>query len=337
MRCYELTELDGPQSLHLVERPEESPGPRQVKIRVHAASLNYRDLMIANGRYNPRQWLPLVPLSDAAGEILAVGAEVERWHPGDRVATCFFANWDAGPLTRTAQKSARGGGIDGVLSQEIVVDADGLVAVPPSLSWEEAATLPCAAVTAWHAVIEVAAVQPGQTVLLLGTGGVSLFALQFAKLAGARTIITSSSDSKLQRAQQMGADHGINYREQSAWDEEVLKLTQGQGVDVVVEVGGPGTLPRSMNCCKAGGTIALIGVLSEPAGQVNPLPLLMNAIRLQGIFVGHRVMFERMIRAIAVHELHPMVDRVFAFDEAPEAYRWMADGSHFGKLVIAVS
>jgi NADPH:quinone reductase-like Zn-dependent oxidoreductase len=336
MREYQLVSLDGPSGLRFVEKHSPAVGPRQIKMRVHAASLNYRDLMVVSGAYNPKQKLPLVPLSDAAGEILEVGDDAAPWKVGQRVATCFFDNWVAGTMTPAAQKTARGGAIDGVLAEEIVVNTTGLVAVPDHLSWEEAACLPCAGLTAWHAVVEVGQTKPGDTVLLLGTGGVSLFALQFAKLAGARVIITSSSDEKLEHARRLGADETINYKSHPDWEKQVRKHTDDRGVDLVVEVGGPGTLAKSMQACRVNGTIALIGVLSDPQSAVNPIPVLMNAIRLQGIYVGNRMMFEDMNRAVAHAELQPVVDRVFGFEEVPEAMQYQASGSHFGKVAIAV-
>jgi NADPH:quinone reductase-like Zn-dependent oxidoreductase len=222
-----------------------------------------------------------------------------------------------------------------MLAEYVVLGEDGLVKVPGHLSYEEAATLPCAAVTAWHALFEYG-LRPGQSVLLLGTGGVSIFSLQFALMAGAEVIITSSSDKKLAKAVQLGASHGINYRDVPEWHARVRELTGGTGVDIVVEVGGAGTLPQSLSAVRTGGQISLIGVLTGAAGEINPRPIVMKKIRVQGIFVGSREMFESMNRAISLHRLRPVVDRVFSFDEAGEALRYMESGAHFGKICISL-
>jgi NADPH:quinone reductase-like Zn-dependent oxidoreductase len=252
------------------------------------------------------------------------------------VAGCFFSNWGDGPLTDAASKSALGGAVDGMLAEQVVLPEGGLVRTPEHLTDEEAATLPCAALTAWHALMEGGGLKAGQTVLIQGTGGVSLFALQFARIAGARVIATSSSDAKLARVKELGASDGINYKTTPDWDVAARNLTNGEGVDHVVEVGGAGTLPRSMKAVRLGGHIALIGVLSG-AGEVNPMPLLMKNIRLQGIYVGSRAMFEAMNRAITLHKLKPVIDRVFPFDQAIDAYKHLESGSHFGKVLIALS
>jgi NADPH:quinone reductase-like Zn-dependent oxidoreductase len=254
---------------------------------------------------------------------------------GDRVAPAFMPKWIAGEINEERARSALGGGgPDGLLQELVAIDACGVVPVPQHLSDEQGAALPCAAVTAWHALLEEGRLKPGETVLCQGTGGVSVFALQFAKAAGARVIITSSSDQKLAKAREMGAADGINYKTNPAWEKNVLELTGGRGVDYVVEVGGAGTLGQSMKCVKPGGQISLIGVLSGGGGQINPLPILMKNIRVQGIFVGSREMFEAMNRAIALHRITPIVDRVFPFGEAAEAYRYMESAAHFGKVAI---
>ena len=311
-------------------------GPGQVVIAVRATSLNYRDLMMVRGVYNPRIPLPCVPLSDGAGEVVEVGPGVTRFRVGDRVADCFMPGWESGPPTELAGKSALGAGGVGMLAERVALPEGGVVRVPDHLSFEEAATLPCAALTAWNALFEGDGmrVKAGDTVLVQGTGGVSIFALQFARLAGARVIATSSSDAKLDRVRALGASDGINYTTTPDWDVAVRNLTDGQGVDHVVEVGGAGTLPLSIKSVRVGGQIAMIGVLT--AGAVDPRPLLMKSIRLQGIFVGSRLMFEEMNRAITAARLKPAIDRVFPFDEAAEAYEHLASGAHFGKVVINV-
>jgi NADPH:quinone reductase-like Zn-dependent oxidoreductase len=335
MRAYRLHEASGPDSLKLDDLPEPKAGPGQVIVRVRATSLNFRDLLVVKGLYARNLPLPMIPLSDGAGEVVEIGPGVTKFQPGDRVAGTFFANWADGPLTDAASKSARGGAIDGMLAEFVASPEAGLVKTPEHLTDEEAATLPCAGLTAWHALMEGGGLKPGQSVLVQGTGGVSLFALQFARLAGARVIATSSSDAKLAKARELGASDGINYKTTADWDVAVRNLTDSLGVDHVVEVGGAGTLPRSMKAVKLGGHIPLIGVLSG-GGEVDPRPVLMKNIRLQGIYVGSRLMFENMNRAITLHKLKPVIDRVFSFDQAIEAYKHMESGSHFGKIVIQV-
>jgi NADPH:quinone reductase-like Zn-dependent oxidoreductase len=336
MRVIELQNTFGIDSLTLVERPEPRPGPRQVLVKIRAFSLNYRDLLVVTGAYNPKLRLPLVPLSDGAGEVAAVGEGVTRVKTGDRVAALFMQKWLAGELTEAKARSALGGGGDGVLAEYAVFDEDGLIHVPGHLSDEEAATLPCAAVTAWHALVTEGHLKAGDTVLVQGTGGVSLFALQFARLAGARVIVTSSRNEKLTRALQLGANDGINYKSNPDWDKMARGLTGDVGVDFVVEVGGAGTLPKSFRAVRSGGHISLIGILTGGGGEINPLPILMKNVRLQGIFVGSREMFEAMNRAIALHQLRPVVDRVFPFQEARAALQYMQSGAHFGKICIRI-
>jgi NADPH:quinone reductase-like Zn-dependent oxidoreductase len=333
MKVFEIQNGFGLDALQLAERPEPKPGPGQVLLRLRAWSLNYRDLMVVKGVYNPRLKLPLIPLSDGVGQVVEVGAGVSRVKVGDRVAGAFMPGWIDGMLTDAKGKSALGGGVDGLLAEYAVLPADGVVPVPGHLSDEEAATLPCAAVTAWNALVSSGGLKAGDSVLIQGTGGVSLFALQFARLSGARVIATSSSDAKLARVLEMGASDGVNYKSNPDWEKKVLELTGGVGVDHVVEVGGAGTLPRSLKAVRTGGTISLIGVLSG-AGEVNPIPILMKNVRVQGIYVGSREMFEAMNRAVALHRLKPVVDRVFPFAEAREALRYMESAAHFGKIVI---
>jgi NADPH:quinone reductase-like Zn-dependent oxidoreductase len=336
MKGFQLQEFGGPDAIRAVELPDPVPGPGQVLIRVGAASLNYRDLLMARGIYNPKLKLPATPISDGAGEVVATGAGVSRFKPGDRVAACFMPEWVDGPPDDEKARSALGGGGVGMLAQMAVLPEHGLVSIPSHLSVEEAATLPCAAVTAWNALVESGGIKSGDTVLVQGTGGVSLFALQFARLAGARVIATSSSDQKLARAHKLGATDGINYKTTPDWDKRARELTAGKGVDKIIEVGGAGTLPRSMRAVRTGGYIALIGVLSGVSAEVNPMPILMKNIRVQGIFVGSRAMFEAMNRAIAMSNLHPVIDRVFDFNQASEALKYLESGAHSGKIVIRV-
>jgi NADPH:quinone reductase-like Zn-dependent oxidoreductase len=324
----------GLENLAFEERPQPAPGPGQVLVRVRAASLNYRDLLIARGQYNPKLKFPRVLGSDAAGEVAAVGDGVTNVKPGDRVIGCFMQHWVGGPITDAAAKSTLGSDRDGVLSEFVVLEAEGVVGVPGSLTFEEAATLPCAAVTAWNALTG-GGCGPGKTVLLQGTGGVSVFALQFAKALGARALVTSGHDDKLARSLGMGADAGTNYRTSPDWEKWAREQTGGTGVDIVVEVGGAGTLERSVKAVRTGGHIALIGVLAGP-GAFNPVSILMKAVRLQGVFVGSREMFEDMNRLVAAKGIKPVIDRVFPFADAPAAFRHLESGSHFGKVVVAV-
>jgi NADPH:quinone reductase-like Zn-dependent oxidoreductase len=289
-----------------------------------------------SGTYNPRMKLPAIPFSDAASEIVEVGEGVERWKVGDLVCSTVIPGWIDGGATAASSKTAIGaGGAEGVLQEYRLFGQEEIVARPAHLSAEEASTLPCAAVTAWHALVNSGGVQRGETVLTLGTGGVSVFAIQFAKALGARVISTSSSDEKLQKARNLGADETINYREQVDWEKTVMDLTGGLGVDHVVEVGGTGTLARSVKAVRVGGHIALIGAL-DMAGEFNPIPVFMKAIRMQGIFVGSREMFEAMNTFISQKQIKPVIDRTFSFEEAKEALSYMQSGSHFGKIVIRV-
>jgi NADPH:quinone reductase-like Zn-dependent oxidoreductase len=334
MRAYEIVSADGIDALHLAQRADPAPGPGQVLVRIRASSINYRDLSTILDPESRGLAYPTIPNSDGAGEVVAVGEGATRFKPGDRVAGTFFQRWIGGPITPEAMASALGGALDGVLAEQVVLDEDGLVAIPEHLSFEEAATLPCAALTAWHALVEAGRVKAGDTVLLLGTGGVSTFALQLAALHGARVIQTSSSDEKLVRAEEMGAWQTINYRNEPDWERRVLDATDGRGVDVVVEVGGAGTLQKSIEAVRVGGTIALIGVLT--GGQINPTPMMRKSITLKGIYVGSRCMFEDMNRAISAHGMRPVIDSTFAFEEARAAYRHMQSGRHFGKIVLTL-
>jgi NADPH:quinone reductase-like Zn-dependent oxidoreductase len=333
MKAAELQNAVGIDSLNVVDRPEPKPGHGQVLLRMRAWSLNYRDLMVVKGQYNPKMKLPIVPLSDGVGTVAAVGEGVTRVKAGDRVAGCFMQGWIAGELTDAKSRTALGGGQQGLLAEQVVLSEEGVVHVPSHLTDEEAATLPCAALTAWHALVVEGGIKAGDTVLVQGTGGVSIFALQFARLSGARVIATSSSNDKLARVRQLGASDGINYKETPEWEDRARELSGGTGVDHVVEVGGAGTFNKSLKAVRAGGRIYLIGVLSGP-GNVNITPVLMKNVRVQGIFVGSREMFEAMNRAIAVHQLRPVVDRVFGFGEIRAALKHMESGSHFGKVCV---
>jgi NADPH:quinone reductase-like Zn-dependent oxidoreductase len=333
MRVYEVREF-GIENLAATERDEPQAAPGEVVVKFHAASLNYRDLMFVTGTYNPRAKLPAVPFSDGAGEVVAVGQQVTRWKVGDRVCPIFTQGWIEGPPSVEKNRATLGAGaLEGVLRDYGAFNENGLVKIPDHLSFEEAATLPCAGVTAWNALVNSGSLKAGETVLALGTGGVSIFALQFARMHGAQVIITSSSDEKLERARELGASETVNYRKTPDWDKEVLSLAGKRGVDHVVEVGGAGTLSKSLNCVRVGGHVPLIGVLAS-GGSFDPRIILMKGVRVQGIFVGSRQMFEEMNRAIEINKMKPVVDRVFAFEEVREALKYMESGSHFGKVVI---
>lgn len=335
MRLYRLPTATKIEDLTLTEAASPEPQHGQAKIRVRAVSLNYRDLMVATGKYGrtpPRSGL--IPCSDGAGEVIEVGPGVSRVKVGDRVAGIFHQKWLGGPPSDEIPPCALGGDLDGMLAEEVVLDADGVVRIPAALSFEEAATLPCAAVTAWEALLGPRPLVAGQTVLTLGTGGVSIFAIQFAKAAGAKVIATSSSEEKLARLKSFGVDQVVNYKTTPEWGKRVLELTGGRGVDHVVEVGGGGTMDQSLTAVTRGGQIHLIGVLTQ--GQINPLRLLTRAITLRGVYVGSRDMFEAMNRAIDANGIKPVIDRVFTFEEAQQAYQHLKSGSHFGKIVIRV-
>jgi NADPH:quinone reductase-like Zn-dependent oxidoreductase len=336
MRAYEIvagsSTLDG---LRRCERPDPKPQPGQILVRIHAASLNYRDLLIARGHYmGGAVSANTIPLSDGAGEVVAVGAAVTRFRVGERVAGTFFRGWSDGRPPRGPLIALGAPPADGVLADFAAFDEQDAVAVPAHLSWAGAATLPCAAVTAWRSLVDIGHIAPGETVLVLGTGGVSIFALQFARLAGARVLVTSSSDEKLARAKALGADGCINYRTHPEWDREVLKLTDGRGADQVLDVGGSGTLTRSIGAVAAGGRVAMIGVLTGLGEPVHPYGLLGKQAGLQGVYVGSRGHFERMNAAISARGLEPVIDREFAFEDAIAAYRHIESGTHFGKVTI---
>ncbi len=336
MKAWRLTAQSGADGLASVEVGEPQPLPGQVVVRMKAASLNYRDLMISDGRYG-KVPLPRIPLSDGAGEIAAVGEGVTRWKTGDRVAGTFFQRWLTGSSSTEAAGSALGGALDGVLAEYVALSEEGVVAIPAHMSLEEGATLPCAALTAWQALVTLGHVSADETVLLLGTGGVSLFGLQFAKMHGARALLTSSSDEKLARAKALGADEGINYRTTPNWEREVFRLTGGAGVDHIVEVGGSDTFAKSLRSLALGGRISQVGGVSGFTVDTPLMQIVGRMATIQGIYVGSREMFEAMNRALTLHRTRPVIDRVFAFAEAPAAYRHLESGSHFGKVVVSFS
>jgi NADPH:quinone reductase-like Zn-dependent oxidoreductase len=338
MRAYQLPKGGaGVDALGKVECPDPKPAHRQILVKVKACSLNFRDLAIARGSYRMPVRDNIIPLSDGAGEVAEIGPGVTKFKVGDRVAGNFFQRWSGGEPAADVHKSALGGGIDGMLAEYAVLEEDGTVKIPPHLSLEEGATLPCAAVTVWNAMMEHAKLKAGDTLLLQGTGGVSIFGLQFAHAMGIRAIITSSSDEKLKRAKALGASLGVNYKTTPDWEKAAMEFTGGVGVDHVVEVGGAATLTRSFGAIRVGGKVTLIGGLSGGATELNPGLIFGRRANVQGISVGSTQMFEAMNRAIEFNAIKPVIDKVFAFNDAQAAYRHMAAGAHFGKIVIAVS
>ena len=311
--------------------------PDEVLVAIRAASLNYRDLMLVTGKYDPNVARPRIPCSDGAGEVLATGSAVTRFKPGDRVTASFFPNWTEGPPIYANQSSALGGSVDGTLTTHQLFPEHALLQIPDGLTYAEAATLPCAAVTAWNALVSTANIGPQDTVLLLGTGGVSIFGLQIAKLRGARTILTSSSDAKLDRARQLGADETINYAIHPDWDSEVRRLTSKHGVTHVLEVGGGGTLPLSLRSAAIGAQISIIGVLTGTQQPLDILPILLKSLRVQGIYVGSRHMLQQVAEIFAQTNTGPVIDRTFPFAEAKAAFHHLRAATHFGKLVIEIS
>jgi NADPH:quinone reductase-like Zn-dependent oxidoreductase len=337
MRAYQLPKGGaGIESVAEVERPDPKPGHRQVLVKVKACSLNFRDLGIVRGSYRMPVRENVIPLSDGAGEVVEVGPGVTRVKAGDRVAGNFFQRWPGGESSADVHSSALGGSIDGMLADYAVLEEDGAVKIPRHLSLEEGATLPCAGVTAWHAMMEHAKLKAGDTILLQGTGGVSIFGLQFAHAMGIRAIITSSSDEKLAHAKKLGAAFGINYKTTPEWDKAAMEFTGGAGVDHVVEVGGAATLARSFGAIRVGGKVSMIGGLSGGATELNPGLIFSRRANVQGISVGSTQMFLAMNRAIEVNAIKPVIDKVFAFADAQAAYKHMASGAHFGKIVIRV-
>lgn len=333
MKLFQL-EAFGLENLKQVERPAPEPGPEEVLVRIRAVSLNFRDQLVVQGKYNPRLIFPRVPVSDGAGEVAAVGSKVRNWKTGDRVVIPFMPAWLDGELSAEKAASALGGDVDGLLREFVVLRAESLLHLPPHLSFEQGAALPCAGVTAWNGLFDSGNLRAGQTLLLQGTGGVSLFGLQFGKIAGANIISISSSDEKLERARTMGAHHTINYRTEPDWEKRVLEITGKRGVDVTLEVGGTGTLSKTMKATAYAGHISLIGVLAGISGELQIGHILHKALTVRGIYVGARAMFAAMNSALTQHKIEPVIDRVFSFEESREAFRYFETGQHFGKVVI---
>jgi NADPH:quinone reductase-like Zn-dependent oxidoreductase len=335
MRALQVKPPWGLDALEVVEAPDPVPGPGEVLVRMRAVSLNYRDLLMVNGMYAraPKGDL-ITPFSDGCGTVEAVGEGVTRVAPGDRVATLFFQRWISGPPDIDKLSSSLGSPIPGAGRELAVFSQDGVSKIPAFLSDQQVATLPCAALTAWRALFEDARLQPGELVVLQGTGGVSIFGLQFAHAAGYRTLITSSSDEKLARAKALGADHLVNYRQTPDWSGPVREASAGVGADLIIEVGGGGTIEQSMRAIRIGGHVAIVGVVAGMGGGFNTAALIGNSATLQGLTVGSRDMFEAMCRAMALHGISPVVDKVFPWTEAKAAFGAMQGGEHFGKIVL---
>ncbi|HUJ88070.1 MAG TPA: NAD(P)-dependent alcohol dehydrogenase [Burkholderiales bacterium] len=335
MKVFQIQDDWGMEHLQLAERPEPKPGPGQVLLRMKAASLNYRDLLVPERGYGAHTGtLPLIPLSDGVGEVIELGAGVTRVKLGERACPCFTQGWISGPPAPDRAAHNLGGPLDGTMAEMMCLPEDAVVRVPQYLSDEQAATLPCAALTAWSALMVADHLAPGAKVLVQGTGGVALFALQFAKLAGAHVTVISSSDEKIARAKALGADAAINYKATPEWAKATLGITGGRGYEHVLELGGEKTLPQSLLCVATGGTISIIGVLSGGTMSAQLGRIVMKQVRMVGIGVGNRDGFEAMLRAMALHGVQPVVDRVFAFEQLKEAMAHLSSGAHFGKVCI---
>lgn len=334
MHAYQI-ERFGPvnEALTRIELDSPTPGPDEVLIDVRAISLNFRDLLVVRGLYNPKLPLPAIPISDGAGVVTAVGSHVRNVHVGAEVVGQFIADWQNGPYLGRYGNSTLGLPGPGFAAEQVVLPARACVPIPAGYSFAQAATLPIAALTAWSALVTVGHVLPGEVILTLGTGGVSIFALQLGKALGTTVIITSSSDEKLDRARELGADHVINYKAEPKWEKRVLELT-GDGVDLCVETGGAGTLSQSLRATAPGGTIAMLGALTGLEDRVNLAPVLMKRLHIAGIYVDSREAFEKMNAFIEEHDIQPVIDRTFAFEELPAALECMANGEHFGKIVL---
>jgi NADPH:quinone reductase-like Zn-dependent oxidoreductase len=334
-RVVQIDTEFGLEHLIVTERPlPQTPGPGQVLIRMHAASLNARDLLTVKGLYNPRQTLPLIPCSDGAGEVVAAGEQVERVAPGDRVITCFAQGWVTGPLPTDFRSITLGGPLDGTLAEYMIVHESGLVQAPGDLKDEEVATLPCAGLTAWNALKEEGNISKDDVVVVQGTGGVALFALQFAVALGARVILISKSDEKLERAKRLGASHLINYREHPEWSRSVKELTDGRGADHVIELGGSATLRNSIRAVRSGGVISMIGVLTGSVAEIDLPLVVMRNVRLQGVTVGSRDSLERMLSFVWSRGIHPVVDKVYPLAETIDAFKYLESAAHFGKICV---
>ncbi len=335
MKAYQIRDEWSLEHIELVEIPKPSPGPGEVLVEMKASSLNYRDMVVANRGYGSKTGnLPLIPVSDGVGIVRELGDGVSRVAIGDRICPLFMQGWISGPPNRERLSTTLGGPIDGVMAEFRCFPQDSVSKVPEELTDLEASTLPCAALTAWSALVEEGKLQPGESVLIQGTGGVSLFALQFAKICGARCILISGSNEKMKRAQELGTDEVLNYQDLPEWGKQVRDFSGGEGVDHIVEVGGPETLPQSLRAIRPGGTISMIGVLSGSEMKAQLGLIVTRQIRLQGITVGHRDGFEAMASAINASGMKPIVDQVYPFTSLPEAMHSLSEAKHFGKICL---
>ena len=334
MKAFELHPEEGFDALTLVDRATPPLEAGDVRVRVRAVSLNYRDLMVARG--SKKRAKRIVPASDGAGEVIEVGRGVKTLAVGDRVAAAFFPTWFDGSLKEEHHANALGGSLDGMLAEEVVLPERAWVSIPAGYTFEQASTLPCAGVTAWHALFEAATVRPGETVLVQGGGGVSTFALQLARFAGAGVIATSSSPEKRGRFEKMGAAATLDYKAEPKWGDSARSVAGNGGVDLVVEVGGAGTFDQSVASLRYGGHMSLLGILAGTQGPINTYAVFHKNIRIRGVYVGSVAMFERLVRALERSKVEPVIDRVFAFEDTRAAYEYLASGAHFGKVVIRV-
>ncbi|KAJ5955843.1 hypothetical protein N7501_010122 [Penicillium viridicatum] len=337
MKAVRLVKAGAKATPELREEPLPTPGKNEVLIRVHAVSLNYRDTAVLRGEYPAKIKEDGIPISDGAGEVMAIGEGVSRVKPGDRIAVSCSATWIGGPFVPEYYTGSVGFAIDGLLAESVVMNEQALVRIPDYMSYAEAASLPCAAVTAWTALNKIAPLQPGQTVLVQGTGGVSLFAVQFAKMFGARVLAITSSDEKVAQLKELGVDAVVNYRTCLDWDREILALTDGKGVDQVIEIAGEKTIVKSAASTRVGGVVSIIGFASGFGGGLPPIDILTRGLTVTGSAVGPRLDFEAMLAAMAKHEVHPIIDRVYPFSEYREAYRRLESGQQVGKVVIQVT
>jgi len=336
MRVFQIEGDWGMDHLKLSSRPDPKPGPGQVVVKMKASSLNFRDLLVPNRGYGSHTGnLPLIPLSDGVGVVAEVGAGVRRVAVGDRVCPTYFQRWISGEPDLERLTQSLGGPVDGTMTEYMCLSEEGVVKVPKYLTDVEAATLPCAALTAWSALVTYSNTRPGDRVLVQGCGGVALFAVAFAKLLGAQVTVISSSEERMERVRLLGADATVNYRSTPEWAKATREITGGRGYDMILELGGEKTLPQSLRCVRPGGTLAMIGVLTGGEMATSLGLIVTRQVRLQGITVGHRDGFETMLRAFEQHQIHPVVDRVFAFDELKPAMAHLKSGAQFGKVCIA--
>lgn len=337
MKAVRVVKAGDKYTAELGDKSLPTPGPRDVLIKVHAASLNYRDTALLRGEYPLKTKENGIPLSDGAGEVISIGKDVSRILEGDRVAVSCTANWIGGPFVPEYRSSGFGFAVDGLLAEYVVFNEDALVRIPDYMSYVEAASLPCAAVTAWAALNKIEPLQPGQTVLIQGTGGVSLFALQFAKIFGVRVLAIASSDGKAAKLKELGADAVVNYSTTPDWDQDILALTGGKGVDKVLDIAGEKTIVKSAASTKITGTVVIIGFASGFGGGLPPIDILTRSLTVTGSAIGSRIEFEAMLRAMEMHQVRPVIDQVYPFTEFREAYKRLEGGQQVGKVVIEIA